>query len=504
MSMTETTRPNLVNGPAIAARLDDPTLISEKAYLAGEWADADSGKTHTVYDAADDTPLGTVPLMGADEARRAIDAAQAAFETWRETPARERGHKLRTWGEAMLEHREDLARIMVLEQGKPIWEARGEIDYAASFFTWFAEEATRAYGETVPPHLPGAETVVVKEPIGVAAAITPWNFPSAMLTRKAGAALAAGCTMVARPASETPFSALALAVLAERAGLPKGVLSILTGDGRPFAEAVMESDTVRAVSFTGSTEVGKLLMEQGSQTVKRMSMELGGHAPFVVFEDVDLETAVDGAVGAKFQTTGQDCLAANRILVHRSIYEDFCKRFAEKAGAMKVGPGMDESVDLGPLMNPEAVAKCKAHTADALEKGGRLLTGGEQPEGLGELFYRPTVIADMTRDMAIFREETFGPVAAVMPFDSEEEAIDLANDTIYGLAAYLYTRDVGRCWRVGRKLAFGMVALNSPKMTGAPIPFGGVKQSGLGREGGREGLNEYLDTKYLCMAGLNR
>ena len=503
MTMTAE-RDRLANGPAIATQLADPSLIAEQAYLAGEWADADTGKTHTVYDAADDTPLGTVPMMGVAEARRAIAAAEDAFEAWRETPARERGRLLRGWGEAMLDNREDLARIMVMEQGKPIWEARGEIDYAASFFTWYAEEATRAYGETMSAHLPGAETVVVKEPIGVAAAITPWNFPSAMLTRKAGAALAAGCPMVTRPASETPFSALALAKLAERAGLPKGVLSVLTGDGRPFAEAVMESDAVRAVSFTGSTEVGKRLIAQASHTVKRMSMELGGHAPFVVFDDVDLEAAVDGAIGAKFQTTGQDCLAANRILVQSSLYEMFCQRFAEKAAALKVGPGMDESVDLGPLMNPDAVAKCKAHTADALGKRGRLLTGGGQPEGLGELFYEPTVIADMTRDMAIFSEETFGPVAAVMPFETEEDAIALANDSVYGLAAYLYTRDIGRCWRVGRKLAYGMVALNSPKMTGAPIPFGGVKQSGLGREGGREGLNEYLDTKYLCMAGLNR
>lgn len=490
--------------PTIAARLADPALVRQQAFLAGDWIAADDGATHTVHDAADDSPIGAVPHTGSAEARRAIAAAEQAFPAWRDTPARERAHILRAWGTAMMDNQDDLARIMVMEQGKPIREARGEIAYAASFLTWFAEEAPRAYGETVPAHLPDAETVIVKEPIGVAAAITPWNFPSAMLTRKAGAALAAGCPMVARPASETPFSALALAVLAERAGVPKGVLSILTGDGRAFGEAVMESDAVRAVSFTGSTEVGRLLMEQGSRTVKRMSMELGGHAPFLVFDDVDLDDAVRGAVAAKFQTTGQDCLAANRILVHRPIYDTFCRRFAEAAAALKVGPGMDEDSDLGPLMNPEAVAKCRAHTHDALAKGATLLTGGGQPEGLGALFVQPTVIADLTRDMAIFHEETFGPVAAIMPFDTEAEAVEIANDTIYGLAAYLYTRDIGRCWRVGRKLAYGMVAINSPKMTGAPVPFGGVKQSGLGREGGREGLNEFLETKYLCMAGLGR
>jgi len=485
----------------LRALLGDSGLVREQAYLAGAWSDADTGEALPVTNPADGTEIGRVPAMGAGEAERAIAAAQAAFPAWSERTARERGRILRRWFEAMMDHQEDLARLMTLEQGKPLAEARGEIAYAASFLEWFAEEGPRAYGETIPAHTVGAESICVREPIGVVAAITPWNFPAAMLTRKAGAALAAGCPVIARPASETPFSALALAVLAERAGLPAGTFSVLTGSGRAFAGAVMDSDAVRAVSFTGSTEVGRQLLSQSGATVKRMELELGGHAPFLAFDDVDVETAVQGAVQAKFQTTGQDCLAANRILVQRGVYDAVCERFAHRVAMLTLGAGLDEGVDQGPLINADAVAKCEEHVADAVARGARCLTGGSVDDSLGPRFFQPTVLADVPPDAKIFQEETFGPVAAVAAFDTEDEAIARANSTPYGLAAYVYTPDLGRAWRVTRGLAFGMVGVNAAKITGAPIPFGGVKQSGLGREGSRHGLEAFTELKYVCLGG---
>ncbi len=399
----------------------------------------------------------------------------------------------------MIEAKDDLALIMTLEQGKPLAEAEGEIAYAASFIEWFAEEGKRVNVEGITPHLPNRQMSVRREPIGVVAAITPWNFPSAMITRKAAAALAAGCPMVVRPASETPYSALALAELADRAGIPAGVFSVVTGPAQPIVDALQNSATVRALSFTGSTEIGRKLLADGAQTIKRMSMELGGHAPMIVFPEVDLEDAVAGAVAAKFQTTGQDCLAANRIYVHASIYERFVERFAAYVRELRVGNGLDEGVEIGPLMHERAVAKCEAHVADAIAKGGQILTGGRRHE-LGGRFFEPTVIAHADDAMLIAREETFGPVAAVFSFEDEAAVVARANDTIYGLAAYVWSNDLNRVARVSDALEYGMVAVNCVKMTGASIPFGGVKQSGLGREGSRHGLEEFTTLKYVCIA----
>lgn len=485
------------------ARLSDPSLFVQSAFIDGCWRDAANGKVIAVTDPATGERIGTIPDMGGAETAEAIDAAKRAYGDWRRMTAYERADILHRWAGLMRDAKEDLSIIMVAEQGKPLSEARGEIDYAISFFDWFAEEGKRHYGETIPSHLPGSRMVVMREPVGVTAAITPWNFPSAMITRKAGAALAAGCPMIVRPASETPYSALALAVLAERAGVPAGVFSVVTGGAREIASALQESPDVRKISFTGSTEVGRILLQGAAPTVKKVSMELGGHAPFIVFEDADLDLAVDGAVKAKMATTGQDCLAANRLIVHESLYDAFCDKFAKAIGEMKIGHGFEDGVEVGPLMSDGALAKCEEHVADALSKGGKILTGGKRSD-LGGLFFEPTVIKGMTTDMAIWSEETFGPVAPVMRFADEDEAVRLANDTIYGLAAYFYTKDLDRSWRVSEALEYGMVALNTPKMTGAPIPFGGVKQSGLGREGSRHGLDDYSEIKYVCMGGVAR
>lgn len=481
-----------------ASRIKASAIFRQQAWLNGEWTDSAIQDCLTVTNPGNSQTLGTVPNMGATETERAISAAVNVYPEWAGRTARERARYLRHWADLMLANREDLATLMTLEQGKPINEARGEIDYAASFLEWFGEEAKRAYGDTIPTHKPGHDLIVRREPVGVSAAITPWNFPSAMITRKAGAALAAGCPMICRPASETPYSALALAELARQAGIPGGVFQVITGDGRAIGSALTESRDVRKISFTGSTEIGRQLLAQSAESVKKISLELGGHAPFIVFPEADFERAVDGALGAKFATTGQDCLAVNRLYVHRDIYEAFAQRLTEKTQAMRLAYGLDETADLGPLMNEAAVEKCEAHVRDALNKGARLLTGGTRASELGPLFYEPTVLADITPDMRIAEEETFGPVAGIMAFDTEDEVIARANDTIYGLASYIYSRDVGRCHRVSNALEYGMVGVNAPSFTGAEIPFGGVKQSGIGREGSKYGLDDYTELKYIC------
>tara|TARA_R110000868_G_scaffold166960_1_gene401210 strand:+ start:52853 stop:54346 length:1494 start_codon:yes stop_codon:yes gene_type:complete len=479
------------------SQLSDLRLLREYAYIDGRWCSADNRQIIEVTNPFDGAFLGTVPNMGASETRQAVDAAKAAFPAWAALLPQDRATRLHRWHDLLIENKEDLALLMTLEQGKPISESRGEIDYAASFVAFFAEEAKRRNVENISSHLPNRNMSLKREPIGVTAAVTPWNFPCAMITRKAAAALAAGCTMIVRPASETPFSATALAELAERAGIPAGVFNVVTGDPAPVVGELCRNPIVRALSFTGSTEVGRLLLSQGAQTIKKMSMELGGHAPFILFPDIDLDQAVDHAVGAKFATSGQDCLAANRIFVHRDIYDAFLDKYAKAISELHVGNGLDEGTEIGPLMHDRAVAKCAEHVEDARAKGARVLIGGTK---MGGLFYAPTLLADVTEDMKIYREETFGPVAPVIPFDTEEEVINRANDSEYGLAAYVYTSNYDRAARVSNALEYGMVALNCVKITGAPVPFGGVKQSGLGREGSRHGLEEFTELKYVCAA----
>lgn len=489
--------PDLINRdhPAFSA-LSDPALVNCSSYLGGSWVHSGGNGSHDVVDPADGSVLGQVACLSSHDAKMAVDAAHNAWPAWAATLPQERTAILRRWYDLMLEHREDLARIMTAEQGKPISEARGEIEYAAAFVEFYAEEARRPNIESVTSHLPDAEVEVWREPVGVAALITPWNFPSAMLTRKAAAALAAGCTVVAHPSIETPYSALALAELAARAGMPDGVFNVITGDAPEIVGAWMEDPRVRAVSFTGSTEVGRLLYRQGADTIKRLVLELGGHAPFVVFADADMEQAVDEAIKAKFATSGQDCLGANRFLVERPVYDVFCAAFTERTKALTVGAGVDDP-DIGPLMNARAMAKQKEHVDDAVARGAKVLCGGKV-HSAGDLFFEPTVLADVPADAKIMHEETFGPVAAIAPFETEEEAITRANDTEYGLVAYLHTQDPRRIYRASRALRFGMVAVNRTKVTGAPIPFGGMKQSGLGREGSRLGLEAFTEVKYVC------
>ena len=476
-------------------RLRDTFLLRDRAYVDGAWREGEAG-TFDVTNPADGSRVASVAALSAGQSAAAVEAAQAAFRDWSALLPQERSQVLRRWNDLILEHREDLALIMTLEQGKSLDESRGEIDYGASFVEFYAEEAKRPNIEGVTSHLKGAEVEVWREPVGVAGLITPWNFPNAMLTRKAAAALAAGCSVVAHPSHETPLSALALAELADRAGFPAGVFNLLPGRAEVIVGEWMKTPTVRAISFTGSTEVGRLLFRQSADTVKRMVMELGGHAPFLVFADADLEHAAECAISAKFATSGQDCLAANRILVERPVYDEFCERFARKTAALDVGQGIDNAT-IGPLMNAKALAKQIEHVEDALARGARLLTGGEGHPA-GELFYQPTVLADVPAEALIFNEETFGPVAAVAPFDDEAEALARANDTEYGLVAYVHSENAHRIYRLTRALQYGMVAVNRTKVTGAPIPFGGMKQSGLGREGARLGMEAYTEVKYVC------
>jgi succinate-semialdehyde dehydrogenase / glutarate-semialdehyde dehydrogenase len=496
-----------MNDPKISGiatlNLKDPSLFRQQCYVGGAWADADGGKTIAVDNPATGEILGTVPSMGAAETRRAIEAANAAFPAWRAKTAKERAAVLRKWFELMMANQEDLARLMTAEQGKPLAESRGEIAYAASFIEWFAEEGKRIYGDVIPQHQADKRLLVLKEPIGVCAAITPWNFPAAMITRKAGPALAAGCTMVVKPATATPYSALAMAELAERAGLPKGVLGVLTGSASAIGGEMTSNPLVRKLTFTGSTATGKKLMEQCAATVKKTSMELGGNAPFIVFDDAELDAAVEGAIASKYRNAGQTCVCANRLLVQDKVYDAFAAKLAEKVKAMKVGNGMEAGVVQGPLIDAAAVAKVEEHIGDAVGQGAKVLTGGKR-HALGGRFFEPTVLANVDTRMKVAREETFGPVAPLFRFKDEAEAIRMANDTEFGLAAYFYGRDLGRVWRVAEALEYGIVGINTGIISTEVAPFGGVKESGIGREGSKYGIEDYLVVKYLCVGGIDR
>ncbi|KGX66006.1 NADP-dependent succinate-semialdehyde dehydrogenase [Burkholderia pseudomallei] len=479
--------------------LKDPALLRERAFVAGEWQAADGGATLEVRNPATGALIGTVPTMGAAETRRAIDAANAAWPAWRKKTAKERAAILRKWHDLMIAHADDLALILTTEQGKPLAEAKGEIGYAASFLEWFAEEGKRVYGDTIPTPAADKRIVVTKEPVGVCAAITPWNFPAAMITRKVGPALAAGCPIVVKPAEATPFSALAMAVLAERAGVPAGVFSVVTGEPKAIGGELTSNPIVRKLSFTGSTPVGHLLMAQCAATVKKVSLELGGNAPFIVFDDADLDAAVEGAIASKYRNSGQTCVCTNRFYVHEKVYDAFAEKLTAAVAKLKVGLGTEAGVVQGPLINGAAVRKVEAHIADALDKGARVTTGGQR-HPLGHGFFEPTVLTGVTPDMKVAKEETFGPLAPLFRFSTEEEAIRYANDTEFGLAAYFYSRDIGRVWRVAEALEYGMVGINAGIISNEVAPFGGVKQSGLGREGSHYGIDDYVVIKYMCVA----
>ncbi|PHY22674.1 NAD-dependent succinate-semialdehyde dehydrogenase [Caulobacter sp. BP25] len=475
-------------------------LVETEAFIDGLWVQGD--KTFDVLNPADGTVIAKVADLGEAETTLAIDAAHRAFPAWAARTAKERGAILRKWSDLMLAHADDLARLMTAEQGKPLAEAKGEVVYGAAFIDWFAEEAKRAYGHTIPTPMPGKRLASIKQPIGVCAAIAPWNFPIAMITRKVGPALAAGCTVVVKPAAETPLCALAMARLAIEAGVPSGVLNVVTTTNSSAVGKVLCDDgRVRKLSFTGSTPIGKVLYEQCAGTMKKLSLELGGNAPFIVFDDADLEAAVDGAIASKYRNTGQTCVCANRLLVQSGIHDAFVARLAEKVAALRVGPGTEQGVQIGPLINDKALCKVDRLVTDAIRDGAKVLTGGDA-HGLGGLFYQPTVLVDARPDMALFQEEIFGPVAPIVKFETEAEAIELANATPFGLAAYFYSRDVGRCWRLAEKIEAGMVGINEGLISTEVAPFGGVKESGLGREGASEGLEEYLETKYLCFGGV--
>ena len=483
--------------------LKDSSLFHDKCYIGGAWLDADSGESIPVNNPATGETLGTIPKMGAAETARAIKAANAAMPAWRAKTAKERSVILRKWFDLMLENQEDLAILMTKEQGKPLPEAMGEILYSASFIEWFAEEGKRIYGDVIPAPNSDWRIIVTKEPIGVCAAITPWNFPSAMIARKVGPALAAGCTMVCKPATATPFSALAMADLAARAGVPAGVFSVVTGSAGAIGGEMTSNPIVRKLTFTGSTEIGKILTVQCAATMKKVSMELGGNAPFIVFDDADIDSAIEGAMASKYRNAGQTCVCANRMLVQDGVYDEFAAKLSQAVSGLRVGDGMETGVSQGPLIDMAAVEKTESHIADAVSKGARVVVGGKR-HAMGGTFFEPTVLADVTTDMVVTREETFGPVAPLFRFKSEDEAIQMANDTEFGLASYFYSRDVGRIWRVSEGLEYGIVGANTGIISTEVAPFGGVKESGLGREGSKYGIEDYLEVKYLCMGDVTK
>jgi succinate-semialdehyde dehydrogenase/glutarate-semialdehyde dehydrogenase len=483
--------------------LKDPTLLRTQAFVNGEWVNAANHTTHDVLNPATREKLGTVPDMGAAETRRAIEAAAAAFPAWAAKTAKDRGSILRRWFDLMMANQDDLAVIMTAEQGKPLAESKGEIGYAASFIDWFAEEGKRLYGDVIPTHQPDKRLLVLRQPIGVVAAVTPWNFPAAMIARKAGPALAAGCTFVCKPASQTPYSALAMAELGRRAGIPAGVLNVITGTASAAIGGEMTSNPiVRKITFTGSTGVGKKLMEQSAGTLKKLSLELGGNAPFIVFEDADLDAAVAGAITSKYRNTGQTCVCANRFLVQNSVYEAFTSKLVDAVSQLRVGDGLKGVTEQGPLIDAKALAKVEEHIADAVAKGAQIAHGGKR-HALGGTFFQPTIVTDVTNAMLMAREETFGPVAPLFRFDTEAQAIKMANDTEFGLASYFYTRDLARSWRVAEALEYGIVGLNTGLISTEVAPFGGIKESGFGREGSKYGILDYTELKYLCVGGLS-
>lgn len=493
----------MTQATATGLQLKDNALFKTQCYINGEWLDADNGETVDVTNPANGEVIATVPQMGQAEADRAVAAAHAALPAWKNKSAKERSQILRKWFDLMMEHQEDLGKILTIEQGKPLAEAKGEIAYGASYIEWYAEEGKRIYGDIIPSLGLDKRILVTKQPIGVCAAITPWNFPNAMITRKAAPALAAGCTFVVRPASQTPFSALAIAELAERAGIPKGVFNVLTGSSSQIGQVLTKDDRVKKFSFTGSTEVGRKLIEQCASTVKKVSMELGGNAPFIVFNDADLDAAVEGAMICKFRNAGQTCVCANRIYVQSGVYDQFVEKFKAAVAKLNIGNGLDAGVNFGPVIDGNAVKKVQEHIADATSKGATVVAGGE-PHELGGLFFQPTIVTGATQEMQFAKDETFGPLAPVFKFETEEEVLEWANDTEFGLASYFYTRDIGRIVRVSEGLDYGMVALNTGILSNEAAPFGGVKQSGLGREGSKYGIEDYVEVKYVLLAGLDK
>ena len=478
-------------------------LFRDKCYINGEWVEADSKDTISVNNPATLKEIGTVPKCGKEETKNAIDAANTAWPQWKSTSARERSNILRKWFDLIIANKEELAQIMTIEQGKPINESRGEIVYGASFIEWFAEEAKRVYGDTIPDPLTDRRIVVLKQPVGVVASITPWNFPNAMITRKCAPALAVGCPVVIKPASQTPYSALALAALAEEAGFPKGTLNVITGKASEIGDELATNPIIRKLSFTGSTEIGKVLMAKCAGTVKKVSMELGGHAPFIVFDDANIDDAVAGAMQSKFRNTGQTCVCANRVYVQEKVYEEFCEKFVEAVSKMKVGDGLEEDVTSGPLIDESSLNKVEEHVQDAVQMGAKVAIGGSK-HSLGMNFYQPTILTDVTPQAKITFEETFGPVAPVYKFKDENEVIELANNSPYGLASYFYSRDIGRVWRVAEALEYGMVGVNTGLTSKAEAPFGGIKESGLGREGSKYGIDDFIEIKYVNMSGLDK